>query len=39
MSPKSIVSALFQKWENGDSSEFFAVVADNVTWTEIGQSP
>jgi uncharacterized protein len=39
MSPKDIVSALFQKWESGDSSEFFTAVADDVVWTAIGHTP
>jgi uncharacterized protein len=39
MSPKDIVSALFQRWESGDSSDFFASVADDVTWIAIGHTP
>jgi ketosteroid isomerase-like protein len=39
MNPKDLVSALFRKWENGDSSDFFDVLADDVTWTAIGHTP
>ncbi|MGB7436031.1 MAG: nuclear transport factor 2 family protein [Candidatus Acidiferrum sp.] len=37
MSAKEVVSDLFQKWEDGDSSGFFAAVADDLKWTAIGQ--
>ena len=39
MNAKEIVSALFQKWEDGDSSGFFAAVADDLIWTAIGHTP
>jgi ketosteroid isomerase-like protein len=39
MTAKSIVTGLFQRWENGDSSDFFAAVADDVTWIAIGHTP
>lgn len=39
MSGEEIVAALFQKWEDGDSSGFFAAVADDVIWTAIGHTP
>jgi len=38
MSAKEIVSALFGKWEAGDSSGFFDAVADDVVWTAIGST-
>ena len=30
---------MFQKWEGGDSGNFFAAVADDVVWTAIGHTP
>jgi uncharacterized protein len=39
MSAKDIVTALFQKWENGDSSGFFTAAADDLIWTAIGHTP
>ena len=39
MTAKEIVTALFAKWEAGDSSSFFDSVADNVIWTAIGTTP
>lgn len=39
MSAKDLVTELFEKWESGDSSHFFAAVAADVTWTAIGSTP
>jgi len=39
MSAKDVVGELFRKWEAGDSSGFFAAVADDVVWTAIGNTP
>jgi ketosteroid isomerase-like protein len=39
MSAKELVGDLFRKWENGDSSDFFAALADDVVWTVIGSTP
>jgi ketosteroid isomerase-like protein len=39
MSPKDFVSALFHKWEKGDSSDFFSALAEDVVWTAIGHTP
>jgi ketosteroid isomerase-like protein len=36
---KEVVSSLFAKWEAGDSSRFFASLADEVVWTAIGSTP
>jgi uncharacterized protein len=36
---KQVVSELFRKWEAGESSRFFAAVADDVVWTAIGSTP
>jgi len=39
MTAKDLVADLFAKWEAGDSSAFFAAVAEDVTWTAIGATP
>ncbi len=39
MSPKDFITALFQKWEKGDSSDFFGALAEDVVWTAIGHTP
>lgn len=39
MNAREVVANLFAKWEEGDSSPFFAAVADDVTWTAIGATP
>ena len=39
MNAKDLVSDLFQKWQDGDSSGFFAAVADDLIWTAIGHTP
>ncbi len=39
MEAKDIVLDLFQRWEAGDSSDFFDAVADDVQWTAIGSTP
>ncbi|MGB2629004.1 MAG: hypothetical protein WAK20_19625 [Candidatus Acidiferrum sp.] len=39
MGAKDIVQGLFEKWESGDSTGFFAAVADEVVWTAIGHTP
>ena len=39
MNAKELVSELFQEWQKGDSSGFFAAVADDVIWTAIGHTP
>jgi len=39
MNAKELVTNLFAKWEAGDSSHFFAAVADDVVWTAIGTTP
>ena len=39
MNAKALVTELFAKWEAGDSSGFFAAVADDVIWTAIGSTP
>lgn len=39
MDAKELVTSLFAKWEAGDSSDFFAAVADDVVWTAIGTTP
>ena len=39
MNAKELVTDLFAKWEAGDSSGFFAAVADDVVWTAIGRTP
>jgi uncharacterized protein len=36
---KELVSELFRQWEAGDSSKFFATLADDVVWTAIGHTP
>jgi ketosteroid isomerase-like protein len=33
---KSLVFQSFQPWEQGNSSPFFDLIADDVTWTVIG---
>src|SRR4051812_30600010 len=38
MNAKEVVTSLFAKWEAGDSSGFFASVADEVVWTAIGST-
>ena len=38
MSAKDIVTTLFKKWEDGDSSDFFSAVADDLIWTAIGHT-
>lgn len=35
---KSLVRDAFRPWEQGDSGPFFALVADEVTWTVIGST-
>lgn len=39
MQAKEIVLDLFQRWELGDSSDFFNALADNIQWTAIGTTP
>lgn len=39
MNAKELVTNLFAEWEAGDSSSFFAAVADDVIWTAIGNTP
>lgn len=39
MTAKELVVSVFAKWEAGDSSAFFAAVAEDVTWTAIGTTP
>ena len=39
MTPKDFVRALFEKWEGGDSSAFFAALADDASWTASGHTP
>jgi ketosteroid isomerase-like protein len=36
---KDFVRNLFEKWEGGDSSAFFAALAEDATWTAIGHTP
>jgi len=38
MNAKELVHDLFRKWEAGDSSGFFAAVADDVVWTAMGST-
>ena len=38
MNAKEVVTSLFAKWEAGDSSGFFASLADEVVWTAVGST-
>lgn len=35
---RTLVAEAFAAWEQGDSGPFFALVADDVTWTVIGST-
>ena len=39
MTAKECLTDLFGKWEAGDSSGFFAALAEDVMWTAIGSTP
>lgn len=39
MTAKEFVRSLFSKWEGGDSSHFFAALAEDVVWSAIGSTP
>jgi uncharacterized protein len=39
MIPKDFVGGLFRKWEGGDSSVFFAALAEDVQWIATGHTP
>jgi ketosteroid isomerase-like protein len=36
---RRLVTDAFAAWETGDSGPFFALVADDVSWTVIGTTP
>jgi len=36
---RQLVSDAFASWAEGDTGPFFALVADDVTWTVIGSTP
>lgn len=36
---RQLVADAFAAWGQGDSKPFFAIVADDVTWTVIGTTP
>ena len=39
MDAKTLVSALFERWEQGDSGPFFAALAEDLIWTARGTTP